>query len=130
MKKVALVVCSLLFVCGGAQAGTRSCSAALVTAGICVNASDVLVFYSLSTTDPDGAGPRVSVATQVVEGCAIHYGYQVTIGGIANPEAKTAFCDRMLKTDYFPKLGQLYYGSLADAVRRATINATPADPVP
>lgn len=128
--KILLAVAAVMLNASAALAGVRNCTPALVTAGLCTSTSDVLLSYSLPTTDPDGAGPRVSVATQVQEGCALWYGYQATINGSSNPESKSAFCDRMLRTDVLKRFADLYYNSLAEAVKQNQLTATPTDTIP
>jgi len=139
MKNASMIPVSTVLACvalllfalpSSVSAGVRNCTAALVTSGICTNASDQLVYFSLPTTDPDAAGPRVAISTQVVEGCALYFGYQTTIAGSPNPETKPAFCDRMMRTDFLRALGALYYASQAEQVKQTTIAATPADSVP
>ena len=112
-----------------AYAGIRSCSSVLVTGGICTTASDGLLYFSLSTSDPDGAGPRVSVSTQVQEGCAVYFQYQPLINGLANPESKAVFCERQLRV-LFKTFGDFYYRKIADNARDATLALTPSDIVP
>jgi len=55
--QVSLLAAILFIVSAASFAGTRPCTTALVTAGICRATSDVVYTLSISTTDPDGAGP-------------------------------------------------------------------------
>lgn len=91
MKKLALAF-SLLLLPAVAQANVRNCNAALVTAGICANATDQLVYYSLSTTDPDGAGPQRSLAVRLLDSICLVENYQSATDG-----TKAEFADRVLK---------------------------------
>ncbi len=113
-----------------ASAGVRNCTSALVTGGICNAASDGLLFFSMSTVDPDGAGPRVAPATQVQEGCALMYQYQATINGSPNSETRAQFCERALRQILFKAFQDFYYRAQADAVGAAAFALTPSDTVP
>jgi len=134
MRKIAIITSIILalslFVSSSVSAGVRNCTSALVTAGLCTSATDVLLTFSLPTTDPDGAGPRVSITIQVQEGCALWYGYQATINGSPNPESKALFCDRMIRTDVLKRFADIYYNSLAEALKQTQLTATPTDTIP
>jgi len=130
MRQLTALLTMLMTLASPAVAAVRPCTSALVTAGLCNSTSDVLVSYSLSTVDPDGAGPRVAMATQFSEGCAITFDYQAIINGVANPETKSAFCDRVMKSVLFKSFADRYYNALAEATKQQTIVATPADIVP
>ncbi len=126
----AMVGMLLLLTALPAAGGVRACNSALVTGGICNSASDGLLFFSMSTVDPDGAGPRVSQATQVQEGCALMYQYQATVNGAPNTETKSQFCERMIRQVLFRAFQDFYYRATADAARDAALALTPADAVP
>jgi len=133
MRKITIttiIAIILAIVSSSVFAGVRNCTSALVTAGLCTSATDVLLSYSLPTVDPDGAGPRVSVTTQVQEGCALWYGYQATINGSPNPESKALFCDRMIRMDVLKRFADIYYNSLAETLKQTQLTATPTDTIP
>lgn len=125
-----LLPIAILFLPLSVHAGIRNCNASLVTGGICNSSTDGLLFFSLSTTDPDGAGPRVSQAIQVQEGCALLYQYQSTINGVSNPETKAAFCERTIRVLLFKAFQDLYYRIVADTARDTALTLTPSDVVP
>ena len=130
MRRIAAALITLLALAAPAAASVRACTSALVTAGLCNSTSDVLVSYSLPTTDPDGAGPRVAIRDQIVEGCAIVYGYSALINGSPNPESKAAYCDRIIRTELFRSWAAAYYNSLAETAKQTTLTGTQPDIVP
>lgn len=83
-----------------AAAGTRLCNANLASAtcgNVCDASGDGLLYYSLSRTDPDGAGPRVSLSDKVGGALCDLFNYQATLAdGAPNPESCPQFADRML----------------------------------
>jgi len=130
VRRIAAALFALLALASPAAASVRACTTALVTAGLCNSTSDVLVSYSLPTTDPDGAGPRVSIRDQIVEGCALTFGYSALVNGSANPETKAAYCDRVIRTVLFSAWASKYYDSLAETAKQTTLTGTQPDIVP
>jgi hypothetical protein len=123
MRKL-LALC-LLLLAAPASGSVRNCTAALVTAGICASATDVLLAYSISTTDPDGAGVKLAPSVALVEGIAFQFNYQATVGGVANPESKSQFADRMMRSEVLPNYYRLWIRRLADLDRQAREDADP-----
>jgi hypothetical protein len=67
MRILNLLAFLLLLVASPALAGTKACTAAMVTAGICRTTADVAVCVSVSTVDPDTAGPLLAPSALVLD---------------------------------------------------------------
>ena len=63
--------------------GTRSCTAGMVTLGICRTTADVAYCLPIGTVDPDGAGPLAAPSQLILDAFA-------TVGNYQSPSACTA----------------------------------------
>lgn len=132
-------------VCQPVAAGNRNCTAAFVTSGICTVATDRLLYYSISTVDPDNGGPRLALASELVEGIAIAHSYQATVictpalvtagtcsqvqldagASVPNPETKANFADRIIRRNLAGYV-RLYREAREEADKRARLAADPS----
>lgn len=76
MKRLGLVVFSILLISNVVSAGTRSCTTSMVTLNICRSTSDVAYCLAIGTVDPDGAGPLLPPSTTIADAFASLYNWQ------------------------------------------------------
>lgn len=76
MKKTTTACVLAIFLSSPSFAGTRTCNAAMVTAGICRTTSDVAVCVSVGTVDPDAAGPLLAPSVLVLDAFTFFDNYQ------------------------------------------------------
>lgn len=103
-------------------AATRNCNATLASVtcnNVCSNSGDALLFYSIPTTDPDGAGPLLSVSTRLIEAISWSYNYQ------AGAETKAQFAERMIRQRIFPDLISAWENFLDEQAKAARLLSNP-----
>ena len=76
IHKIAITLPALILLASPALAGTKACTAAMVTAGICRATSDVAVCVSVSTVDPDTTGPLLAPSALVLDAFTFFDNYQ------------------------------------------------------
>ena len=76
ISKSVVILCVLVFSATFLHAGTRSCTAGMVTLNICRSTSDVAYTLSIGTADPDGAGPQLAPSVLVGDAFASLYNWQ------------------------------------------------------
>jgi hypothetical protein len=122
MKKLATVL--LFFTATAAYAGVRNCTTTLVTANVCAASTDQLLYYSVSP----------AIGTRLVDAIAVAEHYDAVVAcasGVPgctepNPETKTQFADRIIKS----RLKAYMESALDAAGEAAKAAAIAADPVP
>jgi hypothetical protein len=70
LKRAVLLFLCLSALAKASSAGTRSCTNAFVTAGLCRSTADVVYTLPISTTDPDGAGALQAPSALVADAFA------------------------------------------------------------
>lgn len=111
----ALVACPL-------AAGTRNCNATLASGtcnNICSAGGDALLYFSISQTDPDGAGPLLPLSTRLVEALAWAFNYQ------EGAETKVQFAERVIRENIFRELILRHDNYLEELAKQARLAANP-----
>lgn len=129
MRRYFLIALLLAIVAAPAFAGARLCNATLASAtcsNVCNAAGDGLLYFSISRTDPDGAGPLVSLSDELSAALCATFNYQTTVaGGGANPESCASFAERMIR-DRFREWLANYRERQEEVKKQAAIAANPA----
>ena len=77
MRRVWLIFMPILLLPSSLIAGTRSCTAAMVSPlNICRSTSDVAYCLAIGTVDPDNGGPLLPPSTTLADAFATIYNYQ------------------------------------------------------
>lgn len=71
-----LIAAFLLLIPATLTAGTRSCTAGMVTLGICRTTADVAYCLPIGTVDPDGGGPLLAPSATIADAFASLYNWQ------------------------------------------------------
>lgn len=126
-----------------ALAGTKACNATLVAQGVCPSTAYQVLFYAVSTADPDGAGPRPTDVNLILDAFTATFGWTGTTVctqqlvnqgvciagqlGTVVPITKAAFTDAFVRA-HFVAVVRRYLESQAVAAAQAATAAEP-DPV-
>ena len=139
----AVTVLIVLLAAAPLSAGTRLCNATLVSQNVCRVNSDALYSLSISTTDPDGAGPKQAPSVLLQDAFAALYGWSANMtctpemvtaticnsGQLGTPVAitKAQFADMLVRRYIMNELKR-YREQQEHAVAQETVNTeTPPD---
>lgn len=120
--KRALALSALLLASCPLYAGTRNCNATLASGtcnNICSAGGDALLYFSISQTDPDGAGPLLPLSTRLVEALAWAFNYQ------EGAETKVQFAERVIRENIFRELILRHDNHLEELAKQARLAANP-----
>lgn len=123
-----------------ASAITRSCTAGMVTLGLCRSTGDAVSCVSANTADPDAAGPRLAPSVLILDAFANLDNWQPTAAceasmvpvgicttpqiGTFVPVTRVQFLDWRLRLFFLDKIAT-YQARLRDAAKAAEGAAEP-----
>lgn len=135
----AIIACA--FASAPTFAGTKACNGTLVTQGVCPTTGYSVLFYAVSTADPDGAGPRPTDVQLVLDAFAATYGYSATTTctqqmvnqgtcssgqlGTVVAESKAQFADRKLREHILGVVARYQAATAIAAAEAAAAAETP-----